>query len=69
MKTMHRVFKLIIDKHDQEVESSSLVCTAEYSPDSRASCLHTCASVTKQYNFLLVDGQQCSNTRKVTVGH
>jgi len=35
---------------------------------SQASCSHTCASVTKQYNLVPVARQPCSATGKVTVG-
>ena len=33
-----------------------------------ASCKHTCASVTKQYNLVPDNGRQCLATGKVTVG-
>ena len=31
-----------------------------------ANCLHTCASVTKQYNLVLANGRQCSAAGEVT---
>jgi len=33
-----------------------------------ASCLHTCASVTKQYSLVLANGRWCSAAGKVTAG-
>ena len=33
-----------------------------------ASCLHTCASVTKQYNLVPANGRWCSQAGEVTVG-
>jgi len=33
-----------------------------------ASCLHTCASVTKQYNLVPGNGRWCSAAGKVTAG-
>ena len=33
-----------------------------------AICLHTCASVTKQYNLVLANGRWCSSAGEVTMG-
>jgi len=57
------VKRLAFDSRGREFNSRPSRCQVHW-----ASCSHTCASVTKQYNLVPVAGQRCPVTGKVTVG-